>query len=198
MSAPIALFPLRTVLFPEGLLPLRIFETRYVDMVRRCMRGNEVFGVVLIRDGAEVGEVGEVATVGTAARIVDFGVLPDGLLSIVARGERRFRLLSRAQQKDGLHLGEVEWLDDAPEALAAEDHVALRSLLARALDDLGAAYPAGPPRMDDALWVGGQLGQLLQLPAHTRQQILETEGARARLRQLEAVHAAGREHRMQG
>lgn len=198
MSARIALFPLRTVLFPEGLLPLRIFETRYVDMVRRCMRGNEVFGVVLIRDGAEVGEVGEVAAVGTAARIVDFGVLPDGLLSVVARGERRFRLLSRTQQKDGLHLGEVDWLDDPPEALEAGEHAALRGLLAHALDDLGAAYPAGPPRMDDALWVCGHLGQLLQLPALARQQILETEGARARLRQLEAVHAAGREPRPQG
>ena len=76
------LFPLRTVLFPGGLLPLRIFETRYVDMVGRCMRESAEFGVLLIRSESEgeTGPVSELATIGTSARIVDFHALPDGLL----------------------------------------------------------------------------------------------------------------------
>ncbi|HKZ74176.1 MAG TPA: LON peptidase substrate-binding domain-containing protein, partial [Steroidobacteraceae bacterium] len=81
-AATLQLFPLHTVLFPAGPLPLRIFETRYTDMVRRCMRERSSFGVLLIRAGAEVGAVASTAEVGTTARIVDFYQLPDGLLGI--------------------------------------------------------------------------------------------------------------------
>src|SRR6185503_20499344 len=86
-SAEIPLFPLNTVLFPGGPLPLRIFEPRYVDMVRYCMRERAPFGVVLIRAGTEVGQVTSAADVGTSARIVDFFQLPDGLLGITCVGE---------------------------------------------------------------------------------------------------------------
>lgn len=191
MSERIALFPLGTVLFPEGRLPLRIFETRYVDMVRRVMREDSGFGVVLIRQGAEVGAVAEVADVGTFARIVDFDQLPDGLLKIVARGERRFRVLSRELQKDGLHLGEVEWLDEDNARLGEAEYPELRATLVRVLSALGEDYPAGELRMDDALWVGGQLGQLLPAPAPLRQRILEADGARARLDLLDRVRLGG-------
>ena len=97
----IPLFPLGTVLFPGGPLPLRIFEARYIDLVRRCMRENSGFGVVLLTDGPEAGD-GPTATsdVGTYARIVDFSGQPDGLLGIEARGERRFRILSRRRARD--------------------------------------------------------------------------------------------------
>jgi Lon protease-like protein len=188
----IALFPLGTVLFPEGRLPLRIFETRYVDMVRQVMREQTGFGVVLIRHGAEVGAVGEIAPVGTFARIVDFDQLPGGLLKIVARGERRFRVLSREVRKDGLHVAEVEWLEDVPEVLGEAEYPELRATLARVLAQLGDEYPAGEHRMDDALWVGGQLGQLLPAPAEFRQRILEVDGARARLGLLEATRTGSR------
>jgi len=85
------LFPLRTVLFPGGLLPLRIFEPRYVDMVGRCMREGGEFGVLLITDevGAETGPVASLAEIGTTARVVDFHALPDGLLGLMCRGARR-------------------------------------------------------------------------------------------------------------
>jgi Lon protease-like protein len=112
VSEEIPLFPLNTVLFPGGPLPLRIFEPRYVDMVRRCMREGVPFGVLLIRAGTEVGEVTSTADVGTSARIVDFHQMQDGLLGIVCLGERRFRVLARRTQPDGLHLGDVEWLPD--------------------------------------------------------------------------------------
>ena len=110
MSATVELplFPLNTVLFPDGLLPLRIFETRYVDMVGWCMREGSPFGVVPIRSGPEVGGVVEAAELGTSARIVDFSKLPDGLLGITCKGERKFRVLKLWQRPDGLNVGEVE------------------------------------------------------------------------------------------
>lgn len=185
----IALFPLRTVLFPQGLLPLRIFETRYLDMIRRVMRENAGFGVVLIRTGGEVGTIGEVASVGTWARVADFDQLPDGLLKIVARGERRFRILARDIQPDGLHVGDVQWLEDPPEPLSVEEFPELGATLSRALADLGNEYPVGRHRMDDALWVAGHLGQLLPVPAEVRQKILETDGAHRRLALIEQLRA---------
>src|SRR3954453_18388637 len=104
------LFPLSTVMFPGGLLPLRIFEPRYTDMISRCMREGTDFGVVLIRRGEEAGAVEELAGIGTGARIVDFSQLPDGLLGVMCRGSRRFRLLSHHAQADGLRIGTIEWL----------------------------------------------------------------------------------------
>jgi Lon protease-like protein len=183
----IPLFPLRTVLFPSGLLPLRIFERRYLDMIRGVMRGDSGFGVVLIRTGAEVGEVDEVASIGTFARVVDFDQLPDGLLKIVARGERCFRILRREMQADGLHVGEVEWLDEATEPLGVEEFPELASTLARALEDLGEDYPVGKLQMSDAQWLAGHLGQLLPVPAEMRQKILEAGGARKRLELIESL-----------
>ena len=192
MSERIALFPLGTVLFPQGLLPLRIFETCYIDMIRRCMRGNAGFGVVLIHEGAETGPVGALAATGTYARIVDFGQLPDGLLSIVVRGERRFRLLGGDLQKDGLHLGDVEWLEDQPARLAENEYTALRATLVRVLADLGEDYPVGAARPEDALWVAGNLAQLLPAPTGFRQRVLEVDDVRGRLDLLESV-LAGRD-----
>ncbi len=193
MSERIALFPLGTVLFPQALLPLRIFETRYVDMIRRVMREQSGFGVVLIREGAEVGPVGSLAPVGTFARIVDFDAMPDGLLKIVARGERRFRIVTGDIQKDGLHLADVEWLPDESAPLADDEYPALRATLAQVLADLGDEdYPAGEPAFDDAAWVAGHLGQLLPSPTQFRQRVLEADSVKSRLDLLESV-LAGRD-----
>jgi Lon protease-like protein len=189
MNSPvrIPLFPLRTVLFPQGLLPLRIFERRYLDMIRQVMREDSGFGVVLIRTGAETGEIAELADVGTFARVADFGQLPDGLLKIVARGERRFRILRREMQADGLHVGEVHWLEDSSSTVGVEEYPELAATLARALADLGEDYPVGKLRMDDALWLAGHLGQLLPAPAEIRQRILEAGDARQRLALIESL-----------
>jgi hypothetical protein len=192
VSERIALFPLGTVLFPDGVLPLRIFETRYVDMIRRCMREGTGFGVVLIREGAEVGAVNAVAPVGTFARIVDFGQMPDGLLSIVVRGERRFRVLAADAQRDGLNVADVQWLQDPPLHLAEDEYPALRATLARVLADLGDDYPVGAARFDDAQWVAGNLAQLLPAPVEFRQSVLEIDDVHGRLDMLESV-LAGRD-----
>jgi uncharacterized protein len=184
----IALFPLRTVLFPQGLLPLRIFETRYVDMIRRVMREGTGFGIVLIHAGGEVGAVDEVAQVGTLASVADFGQMPDGLLRIVARGERRFRIVNRDRLPDGLNVADVEWVDDSPEQpLSADELPELRSILGDALAQLGEEYPAGESRMDDVAWFAGHLCQLLPVPATVRQGLLENGSARQRLAQIEQM-----------
>src|ERR1700674_3946946 len=94
----IALFPLHAVLFPGGPLPLRIFEPRYIDLVRRSLRSQSAFGVVLIDGGAETGTVAATAAVGTTARIADFYSLPDGLLGITCLGVRKFKLRTRRVQ----------------------------------------------------------------------------------------------------
>ena len=108
----VPLFPLSTVLFPGGPLPLRIFEARYLDMIGRCMKDESPFGVVLIREGAEVGQA-ETHDIGTLARIVDWYQGSDGLLGVTAVGEDRFQLLSTRKQADGLNIGAIE--DIAPE-----------------------------------------------------------------------------------
>src|SRR5262249_19754450 len=139
-GTPLPLFPLRTVLFPGGPLGLRIFEPRYLDMVRRCLKDGTGFGVLLILEGAEAGAVTQLAAVGTRARVVDFAPLPDGLLGIACLGEQRFTLRRRWQQDDGLHLGEVEYLADETACAVPEELQHLAELLREVLPRLGGPY----------------------------------------------------------
>jgi uncharacterized protein len=170
----IALFPLNMVLFPEGSLPLRIFETRYLDMVRRCMREDQGFGVVLIREGREVGTADiETYEVGTMAKITDFHQLPDGLLGLSCVGEGRFRILRHSRQPDGLHLGSVEWLDSEPAMPVPPRHARLAELLRTVLPQLGEVYTDIQMRLDDAAWVGHRLAEILPLPLKDKQTYLE-------------------------
>ena len=168
----IPLFPLNLVLFPDGPLPLRIFETRYVDMVRKCLRESRGFGVVLIRAGQEAGPA-EFSAVGTCANITDFHQLPDGLLGLSCVGERRFRVLSRRRQADGLNVGEVEWLETEPTVALPERHAELAELLRSVLPQLGEAYAGMALRLEDASWVGHRLAEILPLEPATKQLCLE-------------------------
>ena len=180
----LALFPLRTVLFPGGLLPLRIFEPRYVDMLGRCMSEGGEFGVVLIIQGDESGAVAAMAEVGTTARIIDFNTLPDGLLGLMCRGARRFRLRSRRQQADGLHLGTVEWLAGSlPCALAAE-HRPVARVLGRVLQELGVTGQLLQVNLEDAGWVADRLAELLPLDRAMQQELLELDDPQERMRRL--------------
>jgi Lon protease-like protein len=181
----IPLFPLGTVLFPGGPLPLRIFEARYIDLVRRCMREDTGFGVVLLTEGAEAGQ-GPTATseVGTYARIVDFSGQPDGLLGIEARGERRFRILSRSRARDGLNLAEVEWLPDAVDVPVPEEFSDLGPALDYVLGQVGDPYESLERHLDDAGWVAGRLAEILPLPPEHKQHCLEIDDPVERLRFL--------------
>jgi uncharacterized protein len=179
----IALFPLNIVLFPDGPLPLRIFETRYVDMVRRCMRESRGFGVVLIREGGEVGPA-ETFDVGTMAKIVDFHQLSDGLLGLSCVGGQRFRIGSRSRQADGLNLAEVEWLMPEPCVPVPERHARLAELLKNVLPQLGEVYEGFEMRLDDAAWVGHRLAEILPIPAPDKQSYLELDDPIQRLDSL--------------
>lgn len=158
----IPLFPLGVVLFPEGRIPLQIFEPRYLDLVKRCLREDCGFGVVLIREGRDTVWPGaaampKLAPLGTLARIVDWDALPNGRLGITVEGQRKFRLLSTEQQDDFLVWGEVEWLpDDTPVPLPVQADE-LVSLLQRLM-----AHPAiARLRMRNAVSDAGVLGNLL-------------------------------------
>jgi Lon protease-like protein len=179
------LFPLNLVLFPDGPLPLRIFETRYYDMVRRCMREGSGFGVVLIREGPESG-TGEtdVYEVGTAADITDFHQLADGLLGLSCIGRRRFRIVARSRQADGLNLSEVNWIEAEPTVPVPPRHVRLAALLRNVLPQLGEVYAGIEMRLDDAAWVGHRLAEILPLPLAEKQTYLELDDPLERLDRL--------------
>jgi len=176
----IALFPLNIVLFPDGPLPLRIFETRYLDMVRRCMRETRSFGVVLIREGNEVGPA-ETFDVGTMAQIVDFHQLSDGLLGLSCVGRQRFRIRSRSRQADGLNLAEVDPLTPEPAVAVPARHARLAALLKNVLPQLGEVYEGFEMRLDDAAWVGHRLAEILPISPADKQRCLELDDPLQRL-----------------
>jgi Lon protease-like protein len=176
----IPLFPLNIVLFPDGPLPLRIFETRYVDMVRTCMREDRGFGVVLISAGLEAGPA-ETYDVGTTAKITDFHQLPDGLLGLSCVGQQRFRILKKSIAKDGLNLGEIEWLANEPVLRVPARHARLKELLRTVLPQLGEVYTGIDMRLDDAAWVGHRLAEILPIELQRKQSFLEMDDPIQRL-----------------
>lgn len=184
----IALFPLRTVLFPGGPLELRIFEPRYLDMVRGVLKTQSEFGVLQIRAGGEVGPSETVET-GTGARIVDFSELPDGLLGISCRGTRRFRVKSRRQQRDGLNLGMVTWLEEPRTIALPPAFRQLGQIAASLLDEFADSYAGIETTLDEAGWVGYRLSELLPLSPSEKQRSLELDDPVERLALLAAVTA---------
>jgi Lon protease-like protein len=183
----IPLFPLNTVLFPGGRLSLRIFEPRYVDMVRHCMRESAGFGVVLIREGVEAGGPAQTFDVGTLARIIDFDQLEQGLLGITATGERRFHVVGRQVQKDGLNTGTVEWLAEQGASAPLADFTPYAHLLEHLLSQLGDLYAGVTPRFDDAGWVVARLLEMLPLPLADKQLCLELDDPAKRLDMLRSI-----------
>ena len=188
----IALFPLNAVLFPGGLLPLRIFETRYVDMVGDCMRQEATFGVVLIVEGNETGAVVNIAEVGTAARIVDFQTQPDGLLGLLCRGERRFRVQQRSQQDDGLNRASVEWIEDAPLTPLDPQFLPLVGVLRKVMARLANIGRFLEPNYEDASWVSHRLAEFLPLEPPWQQRLLEIDDPNERLGMLAPMIDTGR------
>lgn len=168
----IALFPLRTVLYPGGPLSLRIFETRYIDMVSRSLKEERGFGVCLIKEGGETGPA-EVHHTGTLARIRDWSQGEDGLLYILARGEGRFRLHAQRVQADGLNLGEVEWLPEEPAAAMPETRRELAEILRQIIQQVEGVYVELEPQYEDAGWVSNRLAELLPISLVQRQYLLE-------------------------
>lgn len=184
MDAP--LFPLRTVLYPDGPLPLRIFERRYLDMISRCMKRDEAFGVVAIRAGSEVGPA-EIHDVGTLARITDWYQGSDGILGITATGTERFQVTRTRREADGLLVGEIEELPAEPAEPMPEVYQPLAKILAGVLDDLGRLYQDLDKHYDDASWVGYRFAEILPISARQKQVFLEMTNPLARLEAVRAI-----------
>lgn len=175
------IFPLNTVLFPGGPLPLRIFEARYLDMISRCLRDDSPFGVVLIRDGGETGPA-TTHDVGTLARISDWYQGSDGLLGITAVGGQRFRLVATRRQPDGLAIGTVSLLPAEDRVALPEEYDALADVLAAVLDDLGRLYASLDRNFEDAGWVTWRFLEVLPVELTRKQQCLEKGSPQERLR----------------
>jgi Lon protease-like protein len=176
------LFPLRTVLFPGGELRLRIFEPRYLDMVKQCARNESGFGVCLILDGNDVGTPATPAAFGTRARIVDFHVGDDGLLGLQVRGDRRFHVLRTRVRDNGLILAEAEILEDPTVNRVEPEHGLLATLLERLIERFGGPHAtAARDRFDDAAWIGYRLAEMLPFTDPERQELLQCEDGYDRL-----------------
>jgi Lon protease-like protein len=181
----IPLFPLNAVLFPGGALGLRIFEARYLDMVRECARESCPFGVCLIMEGQEAGEPALPAAVGTLARIVDFDMLPEGLLGISVIGGARFRVQKSRIRGNGLVIGEVREWPEEPTVPVPIEFSLLPAILERLAEQAGLSWRNGPrERYDDASWVGFRLAELLPLGDSERQRLLEITDPLERLTTL--------------
>ncbi len=189
--ADLPLFPLHTVLFPGGRLPLKLFEQRYLEMAKECLRTNAAFGVCLILEGREVGEPALPAMIGCTARIATWDMPQLGVLNVRALGEQRFRVIDHRTEKNGLIRAEVELL--APEKDAAlPPHLALGAqLLKRVIESQAEDLVERPCRYDSCSWVSARLAELLPLPLATKQELLELDSGLARLEVLHAVLVRG-------
>ena len=186
MSEESFIFPLGTVLFPGGALPLKIFEQRYIEMTKVCLRDSKPFGVCLIKEGHEVGTPAVPHAVGCLATIEEWEMPQVNMFHLVARGAERFRLLDTRVAPNGLMSGTIERIPaDAP----APVEPACREVLKLVIERVGAdSFPA-PVLLDDASWVGYRLAEVLPLDAAEKQAMLELTDAAERLNRLRAALA---------
>lgn len=183
----IPIFPLDTVLYPGGRLPLRIFEVRYVDMTKSCIRDESVFGVCQILSGREAGVPAVPAPVGCTARITSWEVPAAGLFSLVTRGETVFRILDHHVQRDGLIRAQV--LTDEPREVQSlpQGWEALGEMLGEIIRKIGPEHFDAPLRLDDAAWVAYRLAEVLPLSTERKLQLLQQRDARALLDEVGRV-----------
>lgn len=198
------LFPLKTVLFPGGVLPLRVFETRYIDMVRECMKEDAPFGVVLIQAGQEVGAAAEPEHVGCLAYITQWDMPSLGLMTLQTQGGERFRILETRILPDQRVEARFETIAPDPDIPVSSIHVECAKSLKRVIDNIDARGKAEhgdafdspfsrPARLDNAAWVANRWCEILPIPLKARQKLLELESAEAR---LSIVHQYLQQHQI--
>ena len=182
------LFPLRTVLFPGGFLPLKVFEQRYIEMTKACLRDERPFGVCMIVKGEEVargdGSVPAFADVGTLARITNFDMPDLGILHVTTEGLTRFQVREHGADASGLVIGQVTPIADEPRHPLPEMHAPLARMLELIAARIGPGNFPSDVRYDDATWVGYRLAELLPLPLSIKQRMLEVNDANVRLAAL--------------
>jgi Lon protease-like protein len=183
----VPLFPLHTVLYPGGRLPLKVFEQRYIAMTKACIRDERPFGVCLLTRGDEVADprqaacAPEFAAVGTLATIAGWDMPQLGIIHLATVGGARFQVRSHGVQDDGLAVGEVTTLPAEPAVALPEAHRALAQLLELIARRIGPQHLPEPPAFDDATWVGYRLAELLPLPLPIKQSMLEINDSEVRL-----------------
>jgi len=177
----VPIFPLQTVLFPGAALPLKIFEVRYVDMAKACLKDGSLFGIALIREGEEVGAPAVPEAIGCLARIADCDVEELGVLKVRAEGVERFRIVSTEVTRQGLITGEVERVDTEAEVTDAPGLAESAEFLRKAIAGIGAERFVEPFRFDDATWVGFRLAEILPLRIDVKQKLLELTDATMRI-----------------
>ena len=177
----IPLFPLNAVLFPGGVLALKVFEQRYLDMAAACLKDDSPFGVCLIASGQEVGAAALPHTIGTLAQITQADMPQLGILLLTVRGGRRFRIVAQATRPDGLLRAQVELLAEAPPQIVPAAQQGLLPLLQKIAIDLGPEKMPEPHDFDDAAWVGYRLSEVVPVQALAKQKLLELSDPLARL-----------------
>ncbi len=190
--AHIPLFPLPLVVFPGGRLPLQIFETRYVDMVKRCLREGSGFGVIMITEGDQVlrdteQQLPSVSRCGTYCSIVDFDELPNGMLGIMAEGVKKFVIRDEYEQVDRLMMGDVEFLPDETPADMPDEQEHLSSLLESLMSHEAVQRLGLGCDMTQAGEVGARLTELLPCPNEFKQRMLEVKDPLIRLGELDKM-----------
>ncbi|WP_372191194.1 LON peptidase substrate-binding domain-containing protein [Xanthomonas axonopodis pv. desmodiigangetici] len=184
-TSALPLFHLHSVLLPGAAMGLRVFERRYLDLVRECGRNGTSFGVCLILEGNEVGVPATPAAFGTEVRIEDFDVGADGVLVLRLRGTRRFHVQRSRIRDNGLVVGDVAWREPDPDDELRPEHGLLSTVLERMLEQVGGEFASvGPGLMDQAAWVGWRLAELLPLTEQQRLSLLQQDDPHRRLDQL--------------
>ena len=181
------LFPLHTVLYPGGRLPLRIFEPRYVGLIRDCMRDGSGFGVTPIRHGGEAGAPAEPWPLGTRAEIVDFDQGKDGLLHILAKGTWRFRLRDFEATREGLLRGRIERIDDEESPRLPTEFHELKSILEKLLELETKTDSARSEVPNEPAMIVYRLLERLPLPPSVQLDVLD---ASSFAQQVECCHRA--------
>jgi uncharacterized protein len=178
----VPIFPLATVLFPGTRLPLRIFEARYMDMAKACLKEKSLFGVCLIKEGAEVGTPAVPESVGTLARIADCDMEELGILKVTAEGLERFRIRSTSTTPQGLIVGEIERLGQEEDSIGDNAGLAdSADFLQKAIIGIGEARFGAPFLFEDPSWVSFRLAEILPLRNDVKQKLLELRDASVRL-----------------
>ncbi len=178
------LFPLNAVVFPGGRLPLRIFEQRYLDMVKQAIADDSPFGICAIREGAETGTPAVPYTVGTRVYVTDWDMPQAGILHIDTQAEERFVIRSTRTEPGGLLTGSVEAVSAEPASAIPDELELAVEILRHIIGEYGTAHFPAPHEFDNAAWVGFRLSEVLPLKLSVKQNLLEMNDSAMRLRIL--------------
>lgn len=184
MNHTIPLFPLNTVVFPGGVQPLRIFEQRYLTMIKQAIADNTAFGICAIREGTETGSPALPYTIGTLVHVTDWDMPQNGILHIDTLAQERFVIRNTQTDSSGLITGTVESVSPESATTIPDDLELAVEILRHIIDEYGSAHFPAPHAFDNAVWVGYRLSEVLPLKLSIKQDLLEMNDSVMRLRIL--------------